>query len=183
MNVVELPPRLYGAAIELWHGAGLTRPWNNPRDDLLRAIQGAESTVLACVDGERLLGTAMVGHDGHRGWVYYLAVHDEHRASGFGRRLMRACEAWVAARQIAVLREWCAKTRLLCCPSTIGSAMNGRTSRSLDAVSTASEEAGGEPAARPDQPIPGSWKFGPVRTLRTARRWQVTGFRHSLMWP
>lgn len=104
MNVVELPSRLYGAAIELWHDAGLTRPWNNPRDDLLRATQGAESTVLACVDGERLLGTAMVGHDGHRGWVYYLAVHDEHRASGLGRRLMRACEAWVAARQIAVLR-------------------------------------------------------------------------------
>lgn len=104
MDVVELPSQLYEAAVDLWHDAGLTRPWNNPRDDLLRAVKGAESTVLACVDGERLIGTAMVGHDGHRGWAYYVAVRGERRGTGVGRALMQACEAWVSERQIAVLR-------------------------------------------------------------------------------
>ena len=104
MDVTELPPHLFAAAVDLWHQAGLTRPWNNPQEDLLRAVRGAESTVLACLDGEHLIGTAMVGHDGHRGWVYYLAVRDDHRGCGVGRRLMGECETWVAARDIPVLR-------------------------------------------------------------------------------
>lgn len=45
--------------------------------------------------GTRLVATAMVGHDGHRGWVYYLAVDPAYRRCGFGRRMMAACEDWV----------------------------------------------------------------------------------------
>ena len=56
--------------------------------------------MLACVDGERLIGTAMVGHDGHRGWVYYVAVQREEQGKGHGRRLMQACEAWLVARRV-----------------------------------------------------------------------------------
>lgn len=100
MWITDLPAPLYADAVDLWLEAGLTRPWNNPHDDLLRAMAGAESTVLACLAGQRLLGTAMVGHDGHRGWVYYLAVSDDEQGRGLGRRLMQACEAWVLARGI-----------------------------------------------------------------------------------
>lgn len=42
----------------------------------------------------------MVGHDGHRGWVYYLAVALRCRGRGLGRLLMEACEEWVG---VAVL--------------------------------------------------------------------------------
>jgi ribosomal protein S18 acetylase RimI-like enzyme len=45
----------------------------------------------------------MVGHDGHRGWVYYLGVRAEARARGHGRAMMRACEAWLAARGVPKL--------------------------------------------------------------------------------
>jgi ribosomal protein S18 acetylase RimI-like enzyme len=44
--------------------------------------------------------TAMVGHDGHRGWVYYLAVDPAHQGCGLGRALMTACEEWVRHRGI-----------------------------------------------------------------------------------
>lgn len=55
--------------------------------------------MLAAVDGEgRLLGTAMVGHDGHRGWVYYLAVQPDLRRSGVGRALMQSSEEWLRER-------------------------------------------------------------------------------------
>lgn len=37
----------------------------------------------------------MVGHDGHRGWVYYLAVARAHQRLGVGSELMRAAEDWL----------------------------------------------------------------------------------------
>ena len=100
---VELPASLREEAVALWEECGLTRPWNDPRADLDRALAGESSTVLAVLSEGRLLGTAMVGHDGHRGWVYYLAVAPAARGSGLGRELMAAAEEWVAARGIPKL--------------------------------------------------------------------------------
>ncbi|MCA1823509.1 MAG: GNAT family N-acetyltransferase, partial [Frankia sp.] len=91
---MPLPKSRYADAIALWDAAGLARPWNPPAADLALAMRGPSSTVLAALEGERLLGTAMVGHDGHRGWVYYLAVAEERRREGTGTALMRACENW-----------------------------------------------------------------------------------------
>ncbi len=94
-----LPTGLYDEAVALWEECGLTRPWNDPEADLRRAVSGPSSTVLALVSPTGgLLGTAMVGHDGHRGWVYYLAVAPVARGAGLGRALMTACEEWVVAR-------------------------------------------------------------------------------------
>lgn len=100
MQLARLPPRLTDAAVQLWHACGLTRPWNDPVADLARALDGPSSTVLAALDGdapEELVGTVMVGHDGHRGWVYYLAVDPGRRGRGVGRALMSAAEEWLAA--------------------------------------------------------------------------------------
>lgn len=95
VTVVELPATLFAEAIALWHETGLTRPWNDPAADLHRAVAGESSTVLSVVGDEgALLATAMVGHDGHRGWVYYLAVRPDQQGRGLGRQLMAACEAW-----------------------------------------------------------------------------------------
>jgi ribosomal protein S18 acetylase RimI-like enzyme len=88
-------------AVALWRTVRLTRPWNDPHADLTRALANPTSTVLAAEDpGGRLLGTVMVGHDGHRGWVYYLAVHPAHRGHGLGRQLMQASERWLRERGI-----------------------------------------------------------------------------------
>ena len=100
MIVERLPERLREDAVSLWQDAGLTRPWNDPRADLDRALGSPASTVLAAVEEGRLAGTAMVGHDGHRGWVYYVAVHPSRRGQGLGRELMVAAEGWVAGRGI-----------------------------------------------------------------------------------
>jgi ribosomal protein S18 acetylase RimI-like enzyme len=42
-------------------------------------------------DGD-IIGTAMSGFDGHRGWVYYVAVHPDFRRRGIGTLLMRKVE-------------------------------------------------------------------------------------------
>ena len=103
-TIQPLPEHLYGEAVALWQQTGLTRPWNDPAADLHRAMTGSASTVLAVVEHDELLATAMVGHDGHRGWVYYLAVMPAEQGRGFGRRLMQACEEWVRACGICKLQ-------------------------------------------------------------------------------
>jgi ribosomal protein S18 acetylase RimI-like enzyme len=101
VQIEPLPEALYAAAVRLWQDSGLTRPWNDPDADLRRAVASGTSDVLAAVGADgRLLATAMVGHDGHRGWVYYLAVDAAERGNGLGRAMMKACEAWVRARTI-----------------------------------------------------------------------------------
>jgi ribosomal protein S18 acetylase RimI-like enzyme len=101
VRIEPLPGPLYDAAIRLWHDSGLTRPWNDPAADLRRAAAGDSSAVLAAIgDDDGLLATAIVGHDGHRGWVYYLAVDTAVRGRGLGRQMMEACEAWVRSRDI-----------------------------------------------------------------------------------
>lgn len=86
------------AVVALWREAGLTRPWNDPDADFATALaSGAAAVLVARADGE-LAGSVMVGFDGHRGWVYYLAVAPSHRGAGLGRALMAAAEAWLRVR-------------------------------------------------------------------------------------
>ena len=92
------------AAAALWEVCGLTRPWNDPRADARLALAGGTSTILAMREDGRLVATAMVGADGHRGWVYYLAVAPDQRGRRHGEVMMRAAEAWVRARGMPKLQ-------------------------------------------------------------------------------
>ncbi|TCT05597.1 GNAT family acetyltransferase [Aquabacter spiritensis] len=89
--------------IALWHAAGLVRPWNDPRADIALARRGPHSSILVLRDQSGLAGSVMVGHDGHRGWIYYLAVRPDLLRRGLGRRLATAAEDWLAARGVPKL--------------------------------------------------------------------------------
>ena len=86
------------AIVALWKLCGLTRPWNDPAQDLALARKAADSVVLVARDHARICGSIMTGFDGHRGWVYYLAVHPDDRHRGLGRALMTAAESWLVDR-------------------------------------------------------------------------------------
>ncbi|MEO1092844.1 MAG: GNAT family acetyltransferase [Pseudomonadota bacterium] len=88
------------AVIALWQRCGLTRPWNDPRQDLAFAAAGPSSAVLVQTAKEAVVGAVMVGHDGHRGTVYYLGVDPAQRRVGGGASLMRAAEAWLRQRGV-----------------------------------------------------------------------------------
>lgn len=100
VEISELSEDRTDDAVALWQAAGLTRPWNDPASDLRRALDGPSSTVLAAVEGGALIGTVMVGHDGHRGWLYYLAVAADRRRAGIGGALVSAAEEWLESRGV-----------------------------------------------------------------------------------
>lgn len=95
-RVFELGAERRDEAIELWQEARLTRAWDPPLEDFDRALEQPDAAVLGIDDDGALVGTVMVGVDGHRGWMYYLAVRTTHRGRGLGRVLVAAAEAWLA---------------------------------------------------------------------------------------
>lgn len=95
---VEITDADVEQVVELWRACGLTRPWNDPYVDIAQARAGDGSTVLVARAGGRVAATAMAGHDGHRGWLYYVAVAPEVQHTGLGRAAVVAAEAWLVAR-------------------------------------------------------------------------------------
>ena len=98
VTVTEASPKDREAVIQLWRSVELTRPWNDPASDFDLALASPSSTILLAQKEFELAGTAMVGFDGHRGWVYYLASDPARRGQGIGRALMRAAEEWLKHR-------------------------------------------------------------------------------------
>jgi len=91
--------------VALWHSCGLTRPWNDPAADIALARKGSNAAVLLGREQtSAIIATILVGHDGHRGWVYYLAVDPNHRHRGYGRVMMDAAEQWLRDRGIEKLQ-------------------------------------------------------------------------------
>jgi ribosomal protein S18 acetylase RimI-like enzyme len=48
----------------------------------------------------RVAGSVMVGHDGHRGWLYYVAADPDARGAGIGRKMASAAEDWLRERGV-----------------------------------------------------------------------------------
>jgi ribosomal protein S18 acetylase RimI-like enzyme len=90
--------------IALWQRCGSTRPWNDPAADIALARRDVNSTVLVGRCEGAIVASVMVGHDGHRGWVYYVTVDPDRRYHGFGRAIMAAAEEWLRARGIPKLQ-------------------------------------------------------------------------------
>ena len=81
--------------IVLWQRCNLTRPWNDPASDIAFARKGANATILIGRADGAIIASALVGHDGHRGWVYYVAVDPDLQGRDFGRAMMAAAEDWL----------------------------------------------------------------------------------------
>lgn len=86
--------------ITLWRRCGLVRPWNDPEADIEFAVASKQTAIYVATKGDRLVGSIMVGHDGHRGWLYYLAVDPKLRGRGIARMLMHRAEKWLIRRNV-----------------------------------------------------------------------------------
>ncbi|MEA2919972.1 MAG: hypothetical protein QOJ15_12053 [Bradyrhizobium sp.] len=90
--------------IALWQRCGSPRAWNDPARDIALARKETNATVLLGRNNGALVASVLVGHDGHRGWVYYVTVDPDHRFKGYGRVIMTAAEDWLRARGIEKLQ-------------------------------------------------------------------------------
>lgn len=86
------------ATTAIWTQCGLTRPWNDPLADFDRALTHTTSTILLAEQENRIVGTAMTGFDGHRGWIYYLGVLPGRQKQGIARQLLDAACDWLRRR-------------------------------------------------------------------------------------
>jgi ribosomal protein S18 acetylase RimI-like enzyme len=83
--------------VRLWLDAGIARPWNDPQGDIVRKRGVQRELFLVATLAGALVATTMAGYDGHRGWVYYVAVRPECRRQGHARALMREVERRLTA--------------------------------------------------------------------------------------
>lgn len=90
------------AVTAIWHSCGLVTSYNDPRADFHRALpsSAASSSDILIAFSTKVMGTAMVGFDGHRGWIYYLACDPSAQGQGIGKVLVEAAEAWLKARGV-----------------------------------------------------------------------------------
>jgi ribosomal protein S18 acetylase RimI-like enzyme len=104
LSIAALEDGDIAEVIALWQRCGSNRAWNDPASDIALARKETNATVLlGRVDGV-LVASVLVGHDGHRGWVYYVSVDPHHRFKGYGRVIMTAAENWLRARGIEKLQ-------------------------------------------------------------------------------
>ncbi len=89
--------------IGLWDLCGLTRPWNQPEADIALVQANPNAEIFVAEAEGRIAAAFMVGHDAHRAWVYYLAVHPDFQRQGWGGKAMRAAEEWGRSRNMPKL--------------------------------------------------------------------------------
>ncbi|MBW8781530.1 MAG: GNAT family acetyltransferase [Verrucomicrobia bacterium] len=85
------------AVIALWRRCELVQPQNDPAKDIARKARVRPDLFRVGVADGRIVGTVMIGYEGHRGWINYLAVCPDRRKQGFGRRLMDEAERLLRA--------------------------------------------------------------------------------------
>ncbi len=88
----------FAAVTALWDATGISIHYNDPAKDIPRMLATHNCQLyVGTVDG-RVMASIMVGHEGHRGWLYKLAVMPEFQGKGYGRDLVRQAERWLVAR-------------------------------------------------------------------------------------
>ena len=93
LNIRPFEPPDETAVIDLWHRCGLVVPWNDPKTDIALKVDFQPELLLVGTLHSNIMATVMVGYEGHRGWINYLAVSPDFQRQGFGRRMMEKAEA------------------------------------------------------------------------------------------
>jgi ribosomal protein S18 acetylase RimI-like enzyme len=98
IDIRPFEPTDESAVVCLWERCGLVRPWNDPHRDIARKLSEQPELFLVGHNGDEVIATAMAGFDGHRGWVYYIAVAPEYQKRAYGRKLMQEVERLLGER-------------------------------------------------------------------------------------
>ena len=90
------------AVVDLWEKCGLIVPQNDPLEDIQKKLGFQPELFFVALSDGHLIGSVMVGYEGHRGWLNYLAVLPSFQKRGYGRKLVN--NAIVELRKIGCLK-------------------------------------------------------------------------------
>ena len=88
-EIVEFDQRFQDDVIDLWKRCNLVTPQNDPARDIRKKLDFQPELFFAGLLDQRVIGSIMVGYEGHRGWINYLAVTPEHQRHGYGKKLVQ----------------------------------------------------------------------------------------------
>jgi GNAT superfamily N-acetyltransferase len=88
----------FDGVVALWRETGIFKPYNEPKAEIARIRKNNNCLLYVGRERDRVVASVLVGHDGYRGWIYKLALADDYRGKGYGRRLVQFAEAWLIAR-------------------------------------------------------------------------------------
>lgn len=78
--------------VDCWHRCNLVTAWNDPVGDIAAKLAFQPDLFFVAESNGKVVGTVMVGYEGHRGWINYLGVLPEWQHHGVGRQLMATAE-------------------------------------------------------------------------------------------
>jgi N-acetylglutamate synthase len=82
----------YDAALQLWQRVdGLEIAEGDDRESVAQFLVRNPGLSRVAIDGSAIVGVALCGHDGRRGYIYHLAVDPIYQGGGLGKRLMNEC--------------------------------------------------------------------------------------------
>jgi ribosomal protein S18 acetylase RimI-like enzyme len=85
--------------VQLWQTVfGYEDAHNAPELAIDKKLAVADGLFFVALDNGTVAGTVMAGYDGHRGWLYSVAVHPAHRQHGLGAALIRFAEDALTTR-------------------------------------------------------------------------------------
>ena len=85
--------------IALWETVfGYEDSHNRPGLAIDMKLAAPDGLFFVAVVDDTVVGTVLAGYDGHRGWLYAVAVHPAHRKQGLGKALVRFAEEALTAR-------------------------------------------------------------------------------------
>jgi ribosomal protein S18 acetylase RimI-like enzyme len=88
LEISRYIPTYQTAVIDLWKKCDLIVSQNDPREDIQKKLDFQPELFFIALLKNKVIGSVMAGYDGHRGWLYYLAVLPEYQKRGYGRQLV-----------------------------------------------------------------------------------------------
>jgi ribosomal protein S18 acetylase RimI-like enzyme len=88
LDIIRYESRYQSTVINLWEKCNLIVPQNDPVGDIQKKLDFQPELFFIALLKGKVIGSVMVGYDGHRGWLNYLAVLPECQKRGYGRQLV-----------------------------------------------------------------------------------------------
>lgn len=84
--------------VNLWEQCNLIVPQNDPHEDIRKKIEFQPNLFFVGTVNDEVIVSIMVGYEGHRGWINYMAVLPEYQNKGCGHQIVN--------KGIAELKKW-----------------------------------------------------------------------------